>query len=81
MLMPGEQTTMRLTLLDKMPIIVGQNFTVREHRTTVATGRITKVMESLFFDKKKMNKLVIPGICDTPVGKELKILEAKNTRK
>lgn len=73
MLMPGEQATTRLTFLDKMPVLVGQNFTVREHNITIATGRITKVMESLAVDKKKINKTIIPGVCDVPLETKKKV--------
>ena len=62
MMMPGEQAKVKLTLLEGMPFLVGQNFTIREHKCTVATGIITAVHESLDFDKKKMNKLKIPGV-------------------
>ncbi|XP_014227728.1 uncharacterized protein LOC106653025 [Trichogramma pretiosum] len=62
MLMPGEQATVRLTLLECMPLLKGQTFTIREQKSTIATGIITAVHDRLDFDKKKMNEIKIPGI-------------------
>ncbi|OXU27922.1 hypothetical protein TSAR_007581 [Trichomalopsis sarcophagae] len=62
MLMPGEQATCRLTLLDCMPILMGQTFTIREQKCTVATGIITAVHDRVEFDKRKMNEIKIPGV-------------------
>ena len=42
MLMPGEHSTIDLTLLRKMAIIPGQPFTIRENNVNVATGIITE---------------------------------------
>lgn len=64
MLMPGEQATARLTLLCCMPLLIGQSFSIRELKSTVATGVITKVHDKIHFDKRKMNKIVIAGIND-----------------
>ncbi|XP_058810802.1 elongation factor Tu, mitochondrial-like [Phymastichus coffea] len=61
-LMPGEQATARLTLLDCMPMLVGQTFTIREQKCTVATGIITAVHDRINFDKRKMNNIVIAGV-------------------
>ena len=61
-LMPGEQVTARLTLLDCMPMLVGQTFTIRERKITVATGIITDVHDRINFNKKKMNEIKIPGV-------------------
>ncbi|XP_043475773.1 elongation factor Tu-like [Leptopilina heterotoma] len=71
-LMPGEHATTRITFLDKMPVMVGQNFTVREQKRTIATGRITKVMDSLHVDKKKINRVIIPGVCETALDERKK---------
>ncbi|XP_066592757.1 elongation factor Tu, mitochondrial isoform X2 [Prorops nasuta] len=60
-LMPGEHAKTLITLQECMPMEVGQVFTVRENRTTVATGRITKVLNKLNFNKRKMNKLILPS--------------------
>ncbi|XP_063978817.1 elongation factor Tu-like [Diachasmimorpha longicaudata] len=65
MLMPGEQCKTNLTLVKKMPIIEGQSFTIRENRSTVATGIITKTLKSLHIDKKKLNLVVVPGMEQT----------------
>lgn len=62
MLMPGEQATARLTLLDSMPMLTGDTFTIREQKSTVLTGIITKVYDRIQVDKRKMNKIEIPGI-------------------
>ncbi|XP_076623235.1 elongation factor Tu-like [Colletes latitarsis] len=62
MLMPGEFTTARLTLLCNMPIMEGQAFTIREHKYTIATGQITKVFKSIHVDKRKMNLVDIGNL-------------------
>lgn len=69
MLMPGEQTTLRITFLEKMPMVIGQAFTIRENRMTVATGMITKVLDSIPVDKRKLNKVEIPGVTAKAVGR------------
>lgn len=60
--MPGEQATCRLTLLDSMPMMTGQTFTIREQKCTVASGIITAVHDRVDFNKKKMNEIKIPGV-------------------
>ncbi|XP_034938901.1 elongation factor Tu-like [Chelonus insularis] len=62
MLMPGEQCTTKLTLVRKMPMIIGQTFTVREGRSTIATGKITKILKPLVVNKKKINETIVPGV-------------------
>ncbi|KAG8041320.1 hypothetical protein G9C98_002308 [Cotesia typhae] len=62
MLMPGEQCSTKLTLIKRMPMMVGQTFTVREGRNTVATGQITKLLKPLIVDKRKLNQVVVPGL-------------------
>ncbi|KAG7211955.1 hypothetical protein KM043_011163 [Ampulex compressa] len=62
MMMPGEHGTVRLTFRLKMPMLEGQAFTVREHKRTIATGRITKILKSIEFDKSKMNQVQIPDL-------------------
>ena len=64
MLMPGEQTTTKITLLEKMPMMKGQTFTIRENRATVATGVITKILKSIPVDKKKLNKVEVPELSE-----------------
>lgn len=62
MLMPGEQSTARLTLVRKMPMVEGQSFTVRENKTTVATGVVTKILKPIHVVKNKMNEVVVRGL-------------------
>ncbi|XP_043274347.1 elongation factor Tu-like [Venturia canescens] len=62
MLMPGEHATTRLTLIRRMPVLVGQSFTVRDMKRTVATGIITKILPSLTVDKQRMNLVVVPDL-------------------
>jgi elongation factor Tu len=47
MIMPGDHSTVELTLLKKMVMTMGQQFTIRENNMTVATGIITKVLNSI----------------------------------
>uniref|UniRef100_A0A146MBM5 Elongation factor Tu, mitochondrial n=1 Tax=Lygus hesperus TaxID=30085 RepID=A0A146MBM5_LYGHE len=49
MTMPGEHSTVRLTLLKKMPMNPGQCFTIRENQSTVATGMVTKILPAVNF--------------------------------
>lgn len=62
MLMPGEHTTTRLTLVKRMPVMIGQAFTIRENNSSIATGIITKILPSLDVDKRKLNNVVVPGL-------------------
>lgn len=59
MLMPGEHGGIRLTLLKKMVMSVGQPFTIRENGATVATGIITETLPSVDLPLNKLSKLVI----------------------
>ena len=60
MIMPGEQATVRLTLLSEMPLMDGQNFTLRENKITVGTGRIIKLYDPIDIPiKTKLHKQVI----------------------
>ena len=60
MIMPGEQATVRLTLLSEMPLMDGQNFTMRENKITVGTGRIIKLYDPIDIPiKTKLHKQVI----------------------
>lgn len=47
MIMPGEHSTVSLTLLYKMVMMKGQTFTIRENNVSVATGIITDILEPL----------------------------------
>ncbi|ODM95456.1 Elongation factor Tu, mitochondrial [Orchesella cincta] len=58
MLMPGEHTTVQLTLLRKMAMTMGQPFTIRENNVTVATGIVTRTLESIHIPKS-LGKLEI----------------------
>ncbi|XP_056632650.1 elongation factor Tu-like [Diorhabda sublineata] len=58
MLMPGEHGSVDLTLLWKMVMIPGQQFTVRENNITVATGVITETLPSINITKS-LGKLVL----------------------
>ena len=44
--MPGDQATVRVSIPDKMPLMEGQNFTLRENKMTVGTGRIVSLKVS-----------------------------------
>ena len=58
--MPGEQATVRLTLPTPMPILEGQKFTLRENKTTVGTGVVTKLCNPVFIpERSKLSKLDI----------------------
>lgn len=59
MLMPGEHGTIHLTLLKNMLMSMGQQFTLRENGKTVATGVITRVLDSIAVEKT-LGKLKIP---------------------
>lgn len=58
MLLPGEHGTVYLTLLWKMVMVSGQQFTIRQNNTTVATGIVTKTLENIHIEKN-LSKLVI----------------------
>ncbi|XP_076248783.1 elongation factor Tu-like isoform X2 [Calliopsis andreniformis] len=62
MLMPGEFATTRLTLRCNMPVLPGQNFTIRENKSTIGTGKITKVLKSVILENGKLNKVVINNV-------------------
>ena len=48
MQMPGDQATVRVSIPDKMPLMEGQNFTLRENNMTVGTGRIVSLKVSFY---------------------------------
>ena len=50
MVMPGEHSTVTVTLLKKMVISNGQCFTIRENQITVGTGMVTKVLDNVNFN-------------------------------
>lgn len=47
MIMPGEHGTVYLTLLNKMVMVAGQQFTIRENNLTVATGIVTETLPNV----------------------------------
>lgn len=60
MIMPGEHGNVRLTLLKKMVMQAGQQFTIRENAgATVATGIITKTHKSVVLPMNKLSKVQI----------------------
>merc|ERR1719391_1795572 len=61
MIIPGDQASVKLTVKSTMPLFVGQKFTIRENRQTVATGIITNLLPSIpTHSKTKLVKLKIP---------------------
>lgn len=62
MILPGDQATIKLTILKSMPLFVGQKFTLRENKQTVATGIISNLLPSIpTHSKSKLIKLKIPS--------------------
>lgn len=59
MIMPGEHAEVRLTLLNKMVMDVGQAFTIRENGKTVATGIISEKLSNVNIPKGNLGKLAI----------------------
>ena len=45
MVMPGDDTSLMLTLREDLPIELGQRFTLREGNKTVGTGVVTELIE------------------------------------
>jgi elongation factor Tu len=61
MVLPGDQATVKLTVLKNMPLFEGQRFTLRENKQTIASGIITKICEPIPTDAKtKLVKMKIP---------------------
>ena len=59
--MPGEQATVKLTLLRTMPIFEGQVFTLRENKSTIGTGIVVKLLDPIPSHKgSKLVKLEVP---------------------
>ncbi|XP_014677902.1 PREDICTED: elongation factor Tu, mitochondrial-like [Priapulus caudatus] len=52
MVMPGESAQVALALTRRMPLTLGQRFTIRENKRTVATGVITRVLPNVLLTKK-----------------------------
>ncbi|KAG5889050.1 hypothetical protein JTB14_000960 [Gonioctena quinquepunctata] len=47
MILPGEHGSVNLTLLSKMVMVPGQQFTIRENNITVATGIVTETLPNV----------------------------------
>lgn len=56
MIIPGEHGQIRLTLFKKMVMIPGQQFTIRENGSTVATGIVTQSLPSIVLPFNKLSK-------------------------
>lgn len=52
MMLPGEDTTVRLKILRPMVIEQGSRFTLRDKKSTIATGVVTKVLPDLTPEEK-----------------------------
>ena len=61
MVLPGDQATVKLTVLKTMPLFLGQKFTIRENKQTVATGVISELLPPIpTHSKSKLVKIKIP---------------------
>jgi elongation factor Tu len=61
MVLPGDQATVKITVLKNMPLFEGQKFTLRENKQTIASGIVTKLYEPIPTDAKtKLVKMKIP---------------------
>ncbi|VVC99396.1 unnamed protein product, partial [Leptidea sinapis] len=59
MLMPGDHAEVYLTLLEGMVMTVGQPYTIRENKVTVATGIITETLPSVDVPRGKLGRAEI----------------------
>lgn len=57
MIMPGEHADVKITLLNKMIMDIGQPFTIRENGRTVATGIISKILPNVHLTKNNLNTI------------------------
>ncbi|KAK7080035.1 hypothetical protein SK128_026872 [Halocaridina rubra] len=57
LVMPGEHCNATISLLQRMVLSQGQSFTIRENNITVATGIITKLLDSVYVPSKKLDKI------------------------
>jgi len=61
MILPGESARVKISVLKKMPLFLGQRFTLRENKITVASGVITKLNDSIEMGpRQKLIKLKVP---------------------
>lgn len=58
MILPGEHGAVYLTILWKMVMVSGQQFTVRENNITVATGIVTETLENIVITSS-LGKMVL----------------------
>lgn len=58
MLMPGDHGTVILTLQESMVMMQNQSFTIRENNSTVGTGIIIKLLDTVLIPQKKLDKIV-----------------------
>lgn len=57
--MPGEHSEIRITLLNKMIMDIGQPFTIRENGKTVATGIISDILPNVKIQNNNLSKITI----------------------
>lgn len=48
---------MQVTLLQRMVMVPGQSFTIRENNVTVATGMVTKLLPSVEIPARRLDKV------------------------
>ena len=65
-LMPGDHSTVHVTLQYGMPLKIGQKFTIREHNVTIASGVITEFLPPY---QDKSGLIASLGHLDLPYGK------------
>lgn len=58
LVMPGEHSSVTLTLLKKMVMTQGQAFTIRENNVTVATGIISQIRKALTLPEQSPKGLI-----------------------
>lgn len=63
MLMPGEHGEVRITLLNKMIMDIGQAFTIRENGKTVATGIISEILPCVNVPHNNLSKINLLDSC------------------
>lgn len=60
----------QLSTMDRMPILKGQCFTIRENQQTVASGIVTNTFDPIdTVNVKTLDKLVVPGSASTTGAK------------
>jgi elongation factor Tu len=57
MIMPGDHAEVEVTLMRRMPFLPTQTFTIRENKTTVATGRVIESLPSVDVPKQSLGAL------------------------